>query len=378
MPGDSVAYTLIDTLFARKFLMEYSWGGGSRKDRTPKRSFKQFLYFFKFFWQLVKSADSTYTAIQLQHFFQTKLLPNCGRRAVDEVKRAPRTKFRSSLLPKREKPARKRSAVTYAEMVNKLMSDDDDDGGEAFENDGDEKEVPFETIVRENADIKFVPIETNVTKNAEVKVVPVETIVTENAGVKVAPVEKNMTENGGNVVSAKYAKIISPLMSDDAGEALENDVDAKAVPVETNMTNVAVSNAEITTDLPPFSHSFINLGEMVQHHIINKDNITTNVNQIFEEVEIVSKDPLSINDGNNNTGDYNAESIEPENGTGSSDEEEPKSQNDAVDNLDEDEIEDEKQIQVSSFSAAITFSCNNERDYFRHFVVWLKRNANEA
>lgn len=104
--GDTTAYTLIDKLFVRQFLVDYSWGGKTRKDQAPKKCFKQFQYFLNFFLALVQVADDSYGHHNLVNFFQVKLLPNSKRRAVEEVQRAPRVKCRAAGGPRTNKADR--------------------------------------------------------------------------------------------------------------------------------------------------------------------------------------------------------------------------------------------------------------------------------
>lgn len=215
-----------------------------------------------------------------------------------------------------------------------LVSESDDDGGEKpIENDADEKTVSAMAIIVAENVAETKPNDGNVATLAA-------------------------AENDALITTATASGL--PPFSNSFAPQLPADVP------------LPQSSAEmcIQTNEPQY---FLNLGDVVVHHdIINEDDINKTVGapQISEEIEIASEDLLVHAEGDDE-GDDDGESSVGEIGTGSSDDNESILHNadGAGDDKDLDEIEDDKQIKVSSLSAGIIFSCNNECDYFRKCIV---------
>lgn len=94
------AYALIDAMFDRKFLLECSWAGGSRSDKT-KVCFKGYRNVVNFFFQIVYSSDRHFTMMECETFLKC-VLRNAKKRYESKKMRASRSKNRQKRTKRTE------------------------------------------------------------------------------------------------------------------------------------------------------------------------------------------------------------------------------------------------------------------------------------
>lgn len=83
--GITYAYKLLDLLISREFLCKCSWSGASRTD-TSKIPLKDFKNFIKFFCDMIRSWDPTFTMAQTEMFFKICLKNAVKRRAMKNLR----------------------------------------------------------------------------------------------------------------------------------------------------------------------------------------------------------------------------------------------------------------------------------------------------
>ncbi|XP_041989258.1 uncharacterized protein LOC121740592 [Aricia agestis] len=93
--GIDCAYTLVDILFSRDLLCQFTWSGGSRKDDI-KIAFKTYKNILSFFWDMVHSWDVTYTINENESFFKN-ILKNSKKRKLAKNQRASTSRKRAKL-----------------------------------------------------------------------------------------------------------------------------------------------------------------------------------------------------------------------------------------------------------------------------------------
>lgn len=94
--GEKAAYTLVDFGFSRNLMTLFSWGGNIKKGHQQKKCFKQYENVINIFYNVVKTADPSYTKVEMKNFFQNKVLTHAVRRNTNEVRRSSQPKFRAN------------------------------------------------------------------------------------------------------------------------------------------------------------------------------------------------------------------------------------------------------------------------------------------
>lgn len=91
--GVDCAYALIDIMFARTFICQCSWSGGSRSEnlKVPLKGYKHTL---SFFWEMIHFWDEKYTIKDNEIFFKT-ILKNAHKRKLAKCERASTSRKRS-------------------------------------------------------------------------------------------------------------------------------------------------------------------------------------------------------------------------------------------------------------------------------------------
>lgn len=123
--GFNCCYTLVDHIFTRKFINTCSWSGNSRTPDLKKTAFKTYIRTIRFFFELVRLADPTFTEMKMQQFLQC-IIRNSTRRCTDG--------------PKRQSRARRRRKRTTQPLGNQSVAEvieleSDDEGEELYDPD---------------------------------------------------------------------------------------------------------------------------------------------------------------------------------------------------------------------------------------------------
>lgn len=74
-----VAYNLVDKLFDRRVLTQYTWTGASRE--KPKFTFAALTEIRSLFFAIISSADNRFSEIDQDNFFKNKILKYGEQRA---------------------------------------------------------------------------------------------------------------------------------------------------------------------------------------------------------------------------------------------------------------------------------------------------------
>lgn len=340
--GDNAAYALTDEFFTRTLLKQYSWGGGTKKGYPPKLSFKKYEYVFKFFYSLVKKADPLYSTVQMQSYFQNKLLPNSGRR-IGPIIRAPRAKCRAKLVPT-DKKKRGRTTAAAKKFFENFQPMDEDDGQI-----DDEMEEKFVHKIAFTAN--EVLVEKQVLENdANIK-------ATADADASQLPA---FVLSFAHELPAKTPTSPSKIRCNDLDATAERVISIDPLPLLTHsINNNKGGNFEFVSHSLTSGNDDGNGGDTLMHKIVNETEI---VNRIPQEVEIITsgRDPLmndatetvGLNDSSGSSGNGNSHDDDTALDSNDDDEEmDPENiddGNDENDELDDDEILDQKQIGVSS------------------------------
>lgn len=127
MNGDRAAYKLLDRVFSRQLLVNYSWAGVNKKGNIPKKAFKQYNRTIKFLFEICKKADINYSMGEFEVWWKTKVLPHSGRRNKNEqeIKRESAPKIRKSGT---KKPTNKTDGANenYYDGTNDQCNEEDE------------------------------------------------------------------------------------------------------------------------------------------------------------------------------------------------------------------------------------------------------------
>lgn len=170
--GVDCAYILSDVLFAREFLCQCSWSGGSRGNDT-KVAWKSYKNILSFFVEMIRCWDKTYTMKQNELFFKN-ILKNALKRSLSKKLRASTSRMRT-----------KRSKMQTANDE----TTDEDENTNFYENDHENDQNMVEEV---NIDV-------DEEYETEAEINPIEIIVSNLRG----PNEKEEYKVGNAIMEIK-------------------------------------------------------------------------------------------------------------------------------------------------------------------------------
>lgn len=134
--GATCGYKVLDMFFSRDFLCKCSWTGGSRNSEDVKIGLKGYKNILKFFYELIRLWDKTYTEENNENFFKI-VLKNSLKRKLSKNERASTKRRRTKKVTQENKGLTKNKSDQGKKVIDQNKTDENEK--DVIDNNGTKK-----------------------------------------------------------------------------------------------------------------------------------------------------------------------------------------------------------------------------------------------